>query len=115
MNLKLFAVGMTMTLSALGALAQPAPQTPRVDQREARQEQRIEKGVASGQLTAHETLRLEKEQTAIVKSEDKAKADGTVTRKERARLQHRQNRASRDIARQKHDQQTVTSGAAAKP
>jgi hypothetical protein len=109
MNLKLITVGLTVAVASLGALAQAASaaEMPRVDKREAHQQQRIEQGVASGQLTPKETQRLEKEQGAIAKAETKAKADGTVTKKERMHLHRMQDRASRDIARQKHDGQTV--------
>jgi uncharacterized membrane protein YebE (DUF533 family) len=37
--------------------------------------------------------------------EDRAKSDGVVTNKERARIGAAQNRASRHIAREKHDAQ----------
>lgn len=110
MNLRLLAVGATVALALFGAGAQAASaaSTPRVDQRQARQEQRIEQGVASGQLNAREAARLEREQAAIGKAEDRAKSDGTVTKKERARLHHLQDHASRDIRRQKHDRQTAS-------
>lgn len=77
--------------------------TPRVDQRQASQQQRIEQGVATGSLTAPETLRLEKEQARIQKMETRAQADGVVTGKERARLEAAQDAASRDIHRKKHN------------
>ena len=85
------------------AYAQAEP--PGIDQRQANQEQRIDQGIASGQLNQHETNRLEREQTRINRMEDRAKADGVVTKKERAKINHAQNRASRDIYRQKHDAQ----------
>ena len=88
--------------------AQPA--TPRVDTRQAHQDQRIEQGVASGQLTARETRRLEREQQHIARVETRAKADGQVTPQERKRLHHLQDRASRDIHRQKHDAQVTAPG-----
>lgn len=106
-QLKTLLIGSTLAIASIGAFAQasaPAA-TPRVDQRQANQEKRIDQGIASGELTNRETRRLEKEQVAINKAEDKAKADGTVTRKERARLHKMQNHASRDIRRQKHDAQ----------
>jgi hypothetical protein len=96
----------TLALTALGASAQNA-NTPRIDQRQANQEKRIDQGIASGQLNKRETRRLERQQTAINKAEDKAKADGTVTAKERRRLTAAQNSTSRHIARQKHDAQTA--------
>ncbi len=80
---------------------------PRVDQRQARQEARIEQSVASGQLTARETLRLEREQKHIATAEARAEADGKVTPAERKRLAAMQNHASRDIRHQKHDRQTA--------
>ena len=79
--------------------------TPRVDQRQANQERRIEQGVQSGSLTQREAARLEKGQDHVQNMEDKAKADGTVTPKERARLQHAENVQSRKINREKHDRQ----------
>ena len=93
-------------VSAQTAASAPGANTPRIDQRQANQERRIDNGIASGQLSKRETRRLEKEQTVINKAEDKAKADGSVTAKERKRLTKMQNHASRDIARQKHDKQT---------
>jgi hypothetical protein len=109
LNFKTLAVGATIAIASISAFAQAtsAPQTPRVDKREARQEARIQQGVASGQLTPKETYRLEKEQAAINKAEAKAKADGTVTPHERKRLAKMQNKASKDIYKQKHDAQTA--------
>ncbi|HQZ44798.1 MAG TPA: hypothetical protein PK042_01720 [Usitatibacteraceae bacterium] len=91
------------TAFALPVLAQT--QTPRVDQRQANQEKRIEQGVKSGQLNAPEAARLEKGQAKVQKLEDKAKADGQVTKKERATLHHAQKKQSKRIAKQKHDRQ----------
>jgi flagellar motility protein MotE (MotC chaperone) len=92
-----------------GQVATPAPNpgnnTPRADVREVLQEQRIERGIASGALTAKETHRLDQQQQRIDTMEAKAKADGKVTRGERAHLEHAQDRASRNIYRQKHDKQ----------
>jgi len=100
-----------VTAHAAEPAAAPAAQganMPRVDKRQAHQEARIEQGVASGQLNARETLRLEREQKHVATAEAKAEADGKVTDKERARLAHMQNKASRDIHREKHDKQTAT-------
>jgi cytoskeletal protein RodZ len=102
MTIKLLMGVLVIAMSGV-TLAQTA--TPRVDQREANQAQRIQQGVASGQLTPRETARLQNEQARIQNAEAKAKADGTVTPKESARLERMQNKASRDIAREKHDGQ----------
>lgn len=102
---------LALLLSAAGATAFAQPvsadpaATPRVDKREARQQNRIAQGVASGQLTPKETVHLEAQQGRIEASEARAKSDGVVTAKERKLLAKRQNNASRAIRRNKHDAQ----------
>ena len=85
------------------AYAQTA--TPRLDQREANQQQRINQGVATGQLTPREAARMQNRQNRLNVNEARAKADGVVTPAERRRLQREANRNSRKIHRQKHDAQ----------
>lgn len=82
-----------------------AQTTPRIDQRQANQEQRIQQGVQSGSLTPKEAARLEKGQDHVQNMENKVKADGKVTPKERQRIEHAQDNQSRKIAREKHDRQ----------
>lgn len=107
--LKTLAAGLTLTLACLGALAQgTAPVTPRVDTREANQQARIDAGVASGQLNARETHRLDKQQGRVAAVEAHAKADGKVSRPERHKLHRMQNRSSANIHAQKHDAQKAT-------
>jgi hypothetical protein len=89
----------------LPALAFAQDNTPRVDQREANQERRIDQGVASGSLTQREANRLERGQQRVENMEARAKADGVVTRGERARLHQAQDVQSRRIYNQKHDRQ----------
>ena len=91
-------------LTTLSSFAADAA-TPRVDARQARQERRIDQGIASGEITKKEAARLETQQARIDAAEDRAKADGKVSAKERARLEARQDRASRNIRHQKHDAQ----------
>ena len=90
---------------SLGAYAQDA--TPRVDQRQMNQRARIRQGWANGDLTRRETARLMAAQRWIRRGECMAKADGDVTRAERWRLHRMQQRAHRDIARQRHDRQRM--------
>jgi uncharacterized membrane protein YebE (DUF533 family) len=93
------------TLIAGPVLAQA--NTPGIDQRQANQERRIDQGVASGQLNARETARLERGQQRVENMETRAKSDGTVTARERARIQHTQDVQSKRIYRQKHDRQVA--------
>jgi len=106
-KLNLILAGVTLAIASAGAFAQGTAM-PRVDQREANQQARIQQGVASGQLTPRETQRLEKEQAHVAKAEAKAESDGVVTKPERKKLHRMQDRASRDIYRQKHDAQVAT-------
>ena len=80
-------------------------ETPVIDQRQTNQEQRIDQGIASGQLNEREANRLNKQQEHVNKMEARAKSDGVMTKKERARIGAAQARASRHIAREKHDRQ----------
>lgn len=89
----------------LPTLAFAQANTPRVDQRQAIQAQRIDQGVASGSLTQREANRLDRGQQRVNNMEYRAKADGVVTRGERARLHQAQDRQSARIYNQKHDRQ----------
>ncbi len=100
------ATGMTLAIASMGAFAQGVvPATPRVDQREANQQARIEAGVASGQLNRREARRLEREQAQIRAAERHAKADGVVTPRERRQIERMQKQASANIHAEKHDGQ----------
>jgi uncharacterized membrane protein YebE (DUF533 family) len=102
MKTKLF-IAAIATAITLPAFAQTY--TPGIDQRQMNQEQRIDQGIASGQLTQREAARLERGQQRVDNMENRAKSDGVVTARERARVQHAQNVESKRIYRQKHDRQ----------
>lgn len=108
MQIKAFMIAAALVAATTAhAQTQDPAATPGVDKRQEMQQQRIEKGVQSGQLNAKETARLERHQGHIANMENKVKADGTVTRNERARLHHAQDHESKRIHRQKHDRQTA--------
>ncbi|MBK5282328.1 MAG: hypothetical protein JJE16_09595 [Nitrospiraceae bacterium] len=98
----LFAVSALLLMTGI-SYAQA--ETPVIDQRQTNQEQRIDQGIASGQLNEREANRLNKQQDHIDKMENRAKSDGVMTKRERARIGAAQDRASRHIAREKHDRQ----------
>jgi hypothetical protein len=75
-------------------------------QRNVNQQQRIEQGVKSGELTKRETAKLEAGQAKVNRKEARAGADGHVGPKEQARIQKSENKASRKIFKEKHDAQT---------
>ena len=99
---------------ALAVLAVPtfsqsaAPQStpaPTIQERKENQQDRIAKGVQSGQLTAGETKNLEKKEAGLNKEESKMRKadDGHLTAADRARLNRQQNRLSSNIYRDKHN------------
>lgn len=95
-----------LSLAAVSvSISAQAQSTPKLDQREARQEQRIEKGEQSGALTHREANRLERREDKLDQHEAAAKADGVVTKQERALLHAEAKRDSARIYRQKHDRQ----------
>jgi opacity protein-like surface antigen len=77
--------------------------TPVVKERQENQSQRIQQGVASGELTKKEATVLRTEQRAIRAEKKAFKADGKVTVAERAQLRRDQNQASKRIYKKKHN------------
>ncbi len=103
--MKTMALAAGMVMLGMSGMAFAQAETPVIDQRQANQERRIDQGIASGELNQREANRLNTQQEHINKIEDKAKADGVMTKGERARVDRAQDRASRHIAREKHDRQ----------
>ncbi len=93
--------------TAPASVAKDPTATPTLDKREANQQKRIDQGVASGQLTAKETNRLDKREAKLAADEAAAKSDGKVTPAERRKLQREANRDSKAIYKQKHNKQTA--------
>lgn len=100
------ALSLATALLTTTAFAQGATtSTERIDQRQANQAERIEKGVAKGQLNEREARRLEKGQARVEKMEERAMKDGKVTKGEKAKIEAAQDAQSARIAKQKHDAQ----------
>lgn len=75
-------------------------------QRNVNQQNRIEQGLKSGQLTTKEAARIEGQEAAIQRAQANAMKDGTLSDSEKARIAKMQNRESRQIYKEKHDAQT---------
>jgi hypothetical protein len=99
---KMFSIFIALSMSVVFAGAGFA-QTPKITERQKNQQKRILKGVKSGELTAKEFLKLEKEQLRIQKAKKDARADGNVTNKERAKITISQLKANNHIFRAKHN------------
>ncbi len=76
-----------------------------IDQRQDYQQNRIEQGIRSGQITQSEAWRLEQGERAIDRAQARARADGVVTQQERHRIDQMVDRQGREIYRQSHDRQ----------
>ena len=89
--------------SAAGAFAAEGAGTV---QRDVNQQERIEQGLKSGELNTKEAARLERQEAVVDHMQAKALKDGDLSAAERAKLAVAQNRVSRNIYREKHDEQT---------
>jgi hypothetical protein len=105
--MKLTAVLTALLISAVPGLAGAADvdSTKRIDKRQDAQDNRIERGRKSGDLTKKEAERLEKGQARVDKAERKAMRDGEMTKEERARIEKLQDNQNRAIKDQREDKQ----------
>ncbi len=89
------------TTSTATTTATPAT----INQRKENQQDRIAQGVKSGQLTAGETAKLEKQEAGINKEERgmRAQDNGKLTAQDRKTIKTQQNQESKRIYRDKHN------------
>jgi hypothetical protein len=83
------------------------PRVNQVNRREARQQQRIAKGIQNGQLNSQQAANLEKRETSVQNREQKdmAKHNGHLTKAEQKGINRQQNRISKSIYKDKHPNQ----------
>ncbi len=81
----------------------------RINGRRFDQQGRIANGIASGQMNAREAARAENRQASINHQiqTDRAAHDGRLTPNERRNINERQNNASRQIYREKHNERVA--------
>jgi hypothetical protein len=93
-----------VALMSSGAFAQTAADN--AVQRDANQQERIDQGLKSGQLTTQEAGTLEREQKRVDNMEARDMKDGKVTPAEAKQLRDAQAKASHDIYVDKHNART---------
>jgi hypothetical protein len=98
-NLSIFIV----TLMVIVLLAAVESQAGIIEQRYSKQQDRIENGIAKGEITHREARILRNGQDNIDEQRERALRDGYLSDRERIRLARRQNMASRHIYRFKHN------------
>jgi hypothetical protein len=89
----------------LALLVSTTGQAASINERQQNQQQRVEAGIKSGELTKHESSKLGKQQLRITKKEQAFRSDGDFTKIERAKIQNDLTKSSARIYQQKHDQQ----------
>lgn len=95
--------GLLVAALAITSVAQAQTHTPVVNQRQHKQERRINHGVRKGDLTRNEARNLRTREAKIAHDKKMAKADGKITLNERRHLRREENRTSRAIYRKKHN------------
>ena len=96
----------SFVMAAVFVLGLSAVSMAGINRREYREQQRINQGIRSGELTRREAARLEAGLARIRTDERFARmSGGGISPRERARLEREMNRESRYIYRQKHDGQ----------
>ncbi len=103
--------------SAAFLVASAASAETKVHKRKENQQDRIAQGVKSGQLTAHETAKLENKEAKLNKETREMREDngGKLTAKDKRIVNRQQNKLSRQIYRQKFDAQTQPGAKPADP
>lgn len=82
------------------------PRVNQVNRREGRQQKRIANGINNGTLSPKQAANLEHREASVQNQEQKDMAahNGHLTKAEQRQLNRRQNRISRSIYRDKHNQ-----------
>jgi hypothetical protein len=104
--MKIIKTAVALTIGALFAAPTFAQDVDDVIQRNARQQERIEQGLRTGDLTVQEGAALERRAGRIEGYQSRALADGTLSQDEARRIDRAQDRFGREISRQAHDDQT---------
>lgn len=99
------ALACVAALSLGFAVAAQAQGTGSETERNVDQQQRIEQGLQSGQLTTGEARKLEQGEARIDRTEQHDLANGSLSASEKAQIQREQNHESSAIYGQKHDAQ----------
>lgn len=100
-----FAISLALPVAAAAQAtsAQLNDRTHHLNARQENQQDRIQQGVKSGQLTRGEAQRLEAREGRLQANKLEDKARGPLTSKERQQLNRQANRDSRSIYRMKHN------------
>ncbi len=111
--MRMFKLSLAVTVASLMSATAFAETAAEQDQqRDVNQQQRIEQGLKSGELSTKEAGHLEREQQNVDRLQAHDLKDGHMSAGEQLRLDKAQNATSADIYKQKHDAQTGNAGSA---
>lgn len=96
---------MLVTGSAFADVPVRGTHDPRINTRQVHQRERIQQGVRSGELTRSERRQAIDSHREVRQLERAYKSDGTLTAAERSDLRQAQRQASREIHKNKHDEE----------
>lgn len=92
-----------LSLSAVFSVSAFAQNAATETQRDTNQQNRVEQGLKSGQLTTKEAGQLERDEQRIDRTQARDLKNGPLTSQEKAQIQREQNQASRQIYQDKHN------------
>jgi hypothetical protein len=98
-------IALAVAVASLFSTAAFAQSVAAEVERNVNQQQRIEQGLQSGQLTTREAARLERGESRVESMEAKAMKDGNLSNAEKSRINQAQNKLSNEIYQEKHDAQ----------
>jgi hypothetical protein len=94
-----------IALAAVLFVTTPALAQRSIEQRMDRQEERLDNGADSGQLTPKEEQKIENRHENIEDKREAARADGHVTKDEAKKIRRAEDRTGEMIRRERHDDQ----------
>ena len=97
---------LALAISLLFCAAAQAQTAASETARNTEQQQRIENGLQSGQLSTREAANIEHQEQRVDRTESRDMRDGTLSAADKAQIQREQNHVSADIYKQKHNAQT---------
>lgn len=102
-NLAIIAAALLSAVQALAATPGSDRRITATENRDQRQETRIDKGADGGAINANEAAHLNAQQARIDSAQTRLAADGNFSRRDYARVDYRQDRANRSIFRARHN------------
>jgi hypothetical protein len=105
-------LGIILAVTLAGVVSAQEPAGSEIKDRRENQQDRIANGIASGQLTAGETTKVEKQESKVNKevAKDRAANGGNLTNNEKRQINGQQNKLSKEIYNDKHNAATQKYG-----